>query len=138
MHFLILYDLVDDYLQKREPFRAAHIAHGRAAAQRGELVLGGALADSPAGGVLLFQGADARAAEAHAQADPYVKNGIVTGYRIRPWKSAIGTHAAARLPDDQPPSPATATRRGLAAFLRGSRYWVVASNSAGGPPQSAV
>ena len=43
MHYLLFYDVVDDYVRRREPFRAAHLAHARRAVARGELVLGGAL-----------------------------------------------------------------------------------------------
>src|SRR6476659_2472476 len=47
MHYLMFYDVADDYAEKRMPFRAAHIAYARKAVARGDLVLGGALA-SPA------------------------------------------------------------------------------------------
>ena len=48
MHYVLLYDYVDDYLEKRKPLRSAHLAYARSAVNRGELVLGGAFADAPA------------------------------------------------------------------------------------------
>ena len=54
MHYLLLYDVVDDYVERRGQYRAAHLALARAAASRGELVLGGALANPAVGAVLLF------------------------------------------------------------------------------------
>ena len=54
MHYLLFYDVVADYAERRVPYRAEHLALARAAHARGELVLGGAMADptyGPATGV---------------------------------------------------------------------------------------
>ena len=56
MHYLLFYDVVDDYAERRLAFRAANLAHARRAVERGELVLGGALANPLDGAVLLFRG----------------------------------------------------------------------------------
>ena len=93
MHYLLLYDLVDDYVTRRAPLRAAHLAQARAAIDRGELVLGGALADPPDMAILLFRGSSPAAAEAFAQSDPYVLNGLVTRWRVRPWTTVVGRDA---------------------------------------------
>jgi hypothetical protein len=58
------------------------------------LLLGGALADPADGAVLLFQGDTAQAAERFAQADPYVANGLVQRWRVRPWTTVVGDGAA--------------------------------------------
>jgi uncharacterized protein YciI len=55
MHYLLFYEVVDGYVEKRTPFRKDHIAHAKAAAARGELVLAGALASPVDGTVLLFK-----------------------------------------------------------------------------------
>ena len=98
MHYLLLYDYVPDILERRGPHRAAHIAHARAALDRGELVLGGALANPPDGAVLLFRGDSPEAAEAFAQVDPYVLNGLVTRWRVREWTTVVGRDAEVALP----------------------------------------
>ena len=100
MHYLLIYDVVDDYVTRRAPLRAAHIAHGRAAVARGELVLGGALANPPDGAILLFRGDSPAAAEAFARADPYVLNGLVTTWRVREWTTVLGPDAEIPLPPD--------------------------------------
>lgn len=100
MHFLLIYDLVDDYLERRVPLRAAHIAHARAAVARGELQLAGALANPPDGAVLLFKGDSPAAAEAFARADPYVVNGLIARWRVREWTTVVGDDAQAPLPPD--------------------------------------
>lgn len=88
--FLLLYDVAPDYLERRAPFRPEHLELARAARERGELVLAGAFGDPPKGAVLVFKAADAAAAEAFARSDPYVKNGVVTGWRVEPWTVVIG------------------------------------------------
>jgi len=90
MHQFLLYDVVPDYVERRAPFRAEHLALAQAAHARGELVLGGALADPVDGAVLLFRGDSPAAAEAFARADPYVRNGLVTRWRVRAWTTVVG------------------------------------------------
>jgi uncharacterized protein len=100
MHFLLIYDGVPDYVHRRAPLRAEHLALGRAAQVRGELVLGGALAEPVDGAVLLFRGDSPAAAEAFAAADPYVRHGLVTRWRVRPWTTVIGDAAECQPPPE--------------------------------------
>ena len=90
---LLLYDVVDDYVERRVPHRTDHLAHARAAHERGDLVLAGALADPPDGAVLVFRGDGPEAAERFAADDPYVKAGVVTGWRVRRWVVVVGEGA---------------------------------------------
>jgi uncharacterized protein len=100
MHYLLFYDVVDNYPERRAPYRAEHIALARAAVERGELVLGGGLANPADGSVLLFKGPSPAAAEAFAAADPYVTNGVVTKWRVREWNTVVGNDAEVKLPDN--------------------------------------
>ena len=93
VHYLLFYEVVPDYAERRMAFRAAHLAHAKAACARGDLLLGGALADPVDGAVLLFRGDSAAAAEAFAAADPYVTNGLVTRWRVRAWTTVVGEEA---------------------------------------------
>ena len=93
-HFLLLYDLEGDYLERRVTFRAEHLRKAWASAAKGELQLGGALADPPDGAVLLFKADSPRVAEAFAEDDPYVKNGLVARWRVREWTTVVGDGAA--------------------------------------------
>jgi len=94
MHYLLFYDVVQDYAERRVPLRAAHLALARRAVERGELVLGGALANPLDGAVLLFPGSSPDVAAAFAAADPYVTNGLVTRWRVREWTTVVGPDAA--------------------------------------------
>jgi uncharacterized protein YciI len=100
VHYLLFYDVVDDYAERRLAFRAAHLAHARRAVERGELVLGGALANPLDGAVLLFRGQSPVVAERFAAADPYVKNGLVPRWRVREWTTVVGPEAEVPLRED--------------------------------------
>jgi uncharacterized protein len=90
MHYVLLYEVRDDYVEKRGQFRDLHLKHARAAYDRGELVLAGALADPVDGAMLIFRGPSAETAEAFAKSDPYVTNGLVAKWRVRKWNTVIG------------------------------------------------
>ena len=94
-HFLLFYEVAPDYLARRAEFREAHLEKAWAAHARGELVLGGALADPVDGALLLFAGESRRVAEEFAREDPYVLNGLVTRWRVREWSTVAGDAAAA-------------------------------------------
>ena len=97
MHYLLMYDVVDDYVTARARFRKAHLLHATAAHQRGELILGGALANPPDGAVLVFEGDSPKVAEDFAKADPYVLNGLITRWRVREWMTVVGDNASVRV-----------------------------------------
>ena len=94
-HFLLFYDLAEDYLSRRPTFRGAHLQKAWDAQGRGELVLAGALADPADGALLLFKGDSPATAEAFAATDPYVLNGLVKKWRVREWTTVVGDSALA-------------------------------------------
>jgi uncharacterized protein len=98
MHFLLFYTYVPDILERRPQFRGAHIKHARESVARGELLLGGALADPVDLGVLFFSAPSRDVVEAFARVDPYVAGGLVTEWKVRPWTTVIGDGAANPLP----------------------------------------
>lgn len=97
-HFLLFYDFVSDYLERRVPLRAEHLKFARAAQARGELVLGGALADPIDSAVLLFIAESRTVAEEFARADPYVLKGLVKAWRVREWTTVVGADALTIVP----------------------------------------
>lgn len=94
MHYLLFYEGAEDYLKRRAEFREEHLALGWAAHERGELILGGAFAHPVDGAVLVFQGDSPAVAERFAQADPYVRNGLVKRWYVREWTTVVGDQAA--------------------------------------------
>jgi uncharacterized protein YciI/heme-degrading monooxygenase HmoA len=94
MHYLLFYEVGEDYVAKRAEFRDAHLEKAWASSARGELVLGGALANPADGAVLLFKGDSPAVAENFAKADPYVISGLVKRWRVREWTTVAGEDAA--------------------------------------------
>ena len=97
-HFLLFYDFIPDYIERRAPLRPEHFKFARAAQARGELVLGGALADPVDSAVLLFVGDSRTVAESFAREDPYVRNGLVTAWRVSEWTPVAGADALTTVP----------------------------------------
>ena len=93
-HFLLMYDLADDYLDRRAEFRGLHLNLAWESHKRGDLVLGGALGDPVDRALLLFKGESARVAEDFAKVDPYVTNGLIKRWSVRPWLTVVGDQAA--------------------------------------------
>lgn len=89
MYFALLYETVPDHAQRRIPFRAEHLALAHQAHREGRLILAGAF-DPPDGALLVFRTESAAEVEAFARADPYVRNGLVTSWRVRPWTVVVG------------------------------------------------
>ncbi|MBV8601199.1 MAG: hypothetical protein JO359_06485 [Candidatus Eremiobacteraeota bacterium] len=96
MYFLLFYDTVENFVERRAPHRAAHLAHVDAAFDRGEIKLAGALGTPPKGAALLFECADPSVAENFAKADPYVAAGLVLDWRVEPWHVVVGEGAIPR------------------------------------------
>src|SRR5262245_59969753 len=94
MHYLLFYQVADDYLTRRAAHRQAHLEHAWRAVERGELVLGGALANPADQAILLFRCDGPGAVERFAAEDPYVRHGVVTSWRVREWTTVAGKEAA--------------------------------------------
>lgn len=103
-YFVLWYETADDYLEKRAQFRSAHFDLAREAHARGELLLGGALADPVDRALLIFRAPDRTTAEQFAERDPYVRHGLVRRWEVRPWTVVIGQEPAE--PGLPPPAPA--------------------------------
>ena len=100
MHYLLFYETAPDYLERRTQFRAVHLTLAWQAQARGELILGGALDDPVDGAVLIFQGDSPDVAVHFAETDPYVLNGLVTRWRVRPWLTVVGDQASSPVRGD--------------------------------------
>jgi uncharacterized protein YciI len=94
MHYLLFYNYSPDYLERRGQFRDEHLKLAWAAAERGELVLGGVLTDPVDTGLLMFAGDSPDVVERFVAADPYMANGLVVSYRVRRWDTVVGELAA--------------------------------------------
>jgi uncharacterized protein YciI len=94
MHYLLFYEVGEDYVARRAQFRDAHLQKAWTASERGELVLAGALANPVDGAVLLFKGDSPEVAENFAKSDPYVTSGTVKRWYVREWTTVAGADPA--------------------------------------------
>ena len=90
MYHMLLYEVADDFINRRAPFREEHLGIVREAQERGELFMAGALTDPVDGAALVFKTDDRAVAERFAENDPYVKRGLVENCKVRQWAVVIG------------------------------------------------
>jgi uncharacterized protein len=93
MHYLLFYEFVSDYIERRAEFRDDHLRLAWEAQARGELVMAGAYADPVDGAALLFRCDSKAVPEQFVAADPYVRSGLVTRWTIRQWTTVVGRDA---------------------------------------------
>ncbi len=93
MYFVLRYDsVVDDYVNRRAPFRSEHLRLLREAHARGEVVMAGAVGDEPDGAIIIFRAETPEVAERFVTHDPYVTNGLILTWRVQPWNVVVGGH----------------------------------------------
>ncbi|WNZ00023.1 YciI-like protein [Sulfurospirillum sp. 'SP'] len=90
MYYILFYNYVDNIIEKRVPFREAHLALATSFVESGELLLGGAFANPADGAILIFKVGNKTQVEAFVKQDPYVQNGLVTSWNIREWSVVVG------------------------------------------------
>lgn len=90
MYFLLFYEVVDDYIERRQEFREEHLRFAREAKERGELLLAGAYADPPDDAALVFRADDDSVVRDFVAHDPYVREGLVKKSLIRQWTVVVG------------------------------------------------
>ena len=94
-YYALFYEVVDDFMARRAAYRDEHLRLAREARARGDLVLAGALADPADGALIIFKGESPAGAEAFARQDPYVKNGLVSKWKVRNWTVVVGNEPGA-------------------------------------------
>jgi uncharacterized protein len=94
-YYALFYEVVDDFVARRGAYRDEHLRLAHEARALGALLLAGALADPADGALIVFQGESPAVAEAFARRDPYVKNGLVTKWKVRSWTVVVGNEPRA-------------------------------------------
>lgn len=90
MYYILFYKTVENYIERRAPYREEHLNLAMEAHQKGSLMLGGALGNPADGAILVFKGDSPEVAEDFVKRDPYVRNGLITEWTIREWNVVIG------------------------------------------------
>jgi len=87
--YILFYETVTDFIEKRIQYREEHLVLVRKMHADKSLYMAGAL-DTPAdGAILIFKGVNSSKAEEFAKNDPYVKNGLVCKWYVRPWNVVV-------------------------------------------------
>ncbi len=89
-YFALMYDAVENYAERRKPYREEHLRLAREAHERGQIIMAGALGDPPDGTLFVFRAEDGRVADDFARNDPYVVNGLITRWQVKPWNVVVG------------------------------------------------
>src|SRR5258707_13510861 len=87
-YYALFYELVDDMVNRRVPFREEHLRLAREARERGELVLAGALTEPVDRALLVFHVDDKSKVESFPRKDPYVGNGLAKKWAVPHWNVA--------------------------------------------------
>jgi uncharacterized protein YciI len=90
MYYILFYEVVEDHVTRRAPYREEHLRLLNEAHRRGELVMAGAFSEPVDGAVLVFRADDAAVPTRFAEHDPYVRNGLVTRWKVRGWNVVVG------------------------------------------------
>ena len=88
-YYALIYETVDDYVARRAEFREPHLRIAREYRDRGELIFGGAFDDPVDRALIIFRADNKSKAEEFARKDPYVVNGLVKKWEVRPWKVVV-------------------------------------------------
>ncbi|UJR28212.1 hypothetical protein I4U23_009462 [Adineta vaga] len=87
---ILHYDYVSNVVEKRKPYREAHLNFIGKQVENGNVILGGATGNPPSEALLIFRNLSLKEIEQLAQQDPYVINGIVTKYSVKPYMAVVG------------------------------------------------
>lgn len=90
MYYILFYKTVDHYVEKRIPFRNEHLTLVQKTFNEGKIIMAGAMADPVDSAVLVFKGDSPAVAEEFVRNDPYVKNGLIAEWHVRPWTVVVG------------------------------------------------
>lgn len=87
VQYILFYEYVPDIVERRGPYREAHLQRIFERRRDGHVTAAGALGDPVHGAAIVFKDTDPAAIEQFAAEDPYVTAGLVASHRIEPWRA---------------------------------------------------
>lgn len=91
-HFVLTYRYVDDYMARRDAYRAEHLARLQKAVDDGFVLAVGVLPESLSALIVCYANS-ADEVRAFAKDDPYNHAGLITSLEVEPWMVAVGLPA---------------------------------------------
>jgi hypothetical protein len=90
-YYMLIYNVSDDYLERRGEFRREHLELATKYMNDGRLILGGAAVSPADSAYLCFKCESDNQVEDFVKADPYYTHGLIKSYEIRQWKVVTGS-----------------------------------------------
>ncbi len=91
-HFVLTCRYVDDYMARRDAYRAEHLARLQKAVDDGFVLAAGVLPESLSALIVCYANS-ADEVRAFAKDDPYNHAGLITSFEVEPWMVAVGLPA---------------------------------------------
>lgn len=88
-HILLMYEYVEDILERRAPYRDAHLANLQRLKDEGRVVMAGALGDPVTGAAIVFAPCSPEEVGEYVLRDPYYEAGLITEWTAIPWNVVI-------------------------------------------------
>ena len=88
-HILLMYEYVEDILERRAPYREAHLANLARLKAEGRVVMAGATGDPVTGALIVFAPCDPAEVGEYVLRDPYYEAGLITDWRAVPWTVVV-------------------------------------------------
>lgn len=88
-HFVLIYNYVEDYMARRDAYRAEHLARIRAEVEVGRILAAGVLPEGLRA-LLICYADSSDAVRAFALGDPYYKAGLIASFEVSDWMVAAG------------------------------------------------
>jgi hypothetical protein len=82
-YYALSYNVVDNFVSRRSPYRDNHLRLAQEAYRRGEVLLAGTLIDPVDRALLVFHVPERTVVEDFARNDPYLSNSLVTRWEVR-------------------------------------------------------
>ena len=89
-YYILFYKTIEGYVEKRAPYRSEHLKLAKEAHEKGDIIMAGAFAEPADRAALIFKADSPKIAEDFAKNDPYVKNGLIKEWTVRPWTVVVG------------------------------------------------
>jgi len=90
MHFILTYQTVKNFNDRKQRFRSKHLELVKSYYQQRKLIMGGALLEPNDAALLIFKCDGLAEVEAFVEKDIYYQKGLILEYSIRQWSVAIG------------------------------------------------
>lgn len=88
--YVLQYEYAEDPLERRKPYRTSHLAHIGKQTEQGNVILAGTVGSPPTGGLMILRNLTPTEVEQLAQEDPYVINGVVKKFTVKPYLAVVG------------------------------------------------